>query len=262
MKLSAPIHQLKRHARALKKQQSITMVQALDAVAQREGFVSWSLLQAKARTLRPERYDAILDYCNPGDLVLVGGRPMHGKTSFTIGLMAQAICERNAHCGCFSLDFIEQEVHATMEAYERGLTQRTERYTLDCSDAISAEHIIAQTRDWIDHGSVLVIDYLQLLDQKRTTPPLQAQVEQLKNYAAERRCTIFCVSQINRSVETRPDPRPTAADVHLPNPLDLKLFNKLFFLYRPVQSATCAEVSLAGREIHRFTVGWREGRFC
>ncbi len=260
MKLSAPIHQLKHQARVLKKQGSMTMLQALDAIAQREGFGSWSLLQARSGQLLPRRYDAILDYCNPADMVLVAGRPMHGKTSFAIGLMVQAMRQKAAPSAYFSLSFLEREVLEKMRACDPDIDAYLDRCVLDCSDAIDAEYIIKQTQG-LGQGAVIVVDYLQLLDQKRTSPALQHQVERLKAHAAQERAIIFCISQVNRDVEHRPNPRPGLDDIHLPNPLDLGLFNKRFFLYRK-SNAQSVEVTLANPTPHRFTVGWRQGRFC
>lgn len=87
MKLSAPIHVLKTQAQQLKKEKGITNTAALDLIAKREGFESWSLLQSKKDDMFPKSYDEILGFFNPGDIVLVGARPAKGKTVFTMGLL-------------------------------------------------------------------------------------------------------------------------------------------------------------------------------
>ena len=91
MKLSAPIFVLKKQAKELKKEKSITMVEALNVIAVREGYNSWSLLQSKTDELLPNSYSEVFDYLNPGDLVLVGARPGMRKTTFCIGLFVKAI---------------------------------------------------------------------------------------------------------------------------------------------------------------------------
>ena len=96
MKLSAPIHILKSQAQKLCKEKTITLTSALDLVAKREGFNSWSLLHSKSKEMFPTSYDEILDFFNPGDLVLIGARPSKGKTLFTIGLFVQAIQKKLA----------------------------------------------------------------------------------------------------------------------------------------------------------------------
>ena len=105
---------------------------------------------------------------------------------------------------------------------------------------------------------MIVIDYLQLLDEKRVNPPLQKQVETLKAYAKEKNCIVIFLSQVKREIEYKNDRRPTKEDVRLPNPLDTNLFNKMIFLYRPKDDSKEVEVSFSGKSNHVFTVGWNK----
>lgn len=61
-KLSAPIFVLKSQAKEMKRTQSISMTEALNLIAQRESYLSWSLLQSKARDLVPKTREEILGY--------------------------------------------------------------------------------------------------------------------------------------------------------------------------------------------------------
>ena len=54
MKLSAPIHVLKRKAKLRARDEGTPLNQALDRVAQEEGFKSWSLLTARSSSAAPE----------------------------------------------------------------------------------------------------------------------------------------------------------------------------------------------------------------
>ena len=91
MKLSAPIYVLKSQAKELKRTKQITMVEALNQIAQREGFSSWSLLQSKAKDLYPRVREDILGYLNPGDLFLIASRPGLGKTTLADSLPLRTI---------------------------------------------------------------------------------------------------------------------------------------------------------------------------
>ena len=82
MKLSAPVHRLKRQARLMSRQEAIPLHAALDRVAAREGFVSWSLLSARLSAASPAA--RLFAELAPGDLVLVGARPGHGKTVLSL----------------------------------------------------------------------------------------------------------------------------------------------------------------------------------
>jgi replicative DNA helicase len=103
------------------------------------------------------------------------------------------------------------------------------RFEFDGSDAISADYLIAALAS-APRGTLVVIDYLQLLDQKRGRPDLTTQVQALKWFASERGLILVFLSQIDRSYQSSKKPCPGLEDVRLPNPLDLTLFNKTCFL--------------------------------
>ncbi|RZF22305.1 DNA helicase [Halobacteriovorax vibrionivorans] len=256
MKLSSPIFVLKSHAKKLKKNQGITMSEALDLVARAEGFSSWSLLKSKSQEVLPQEYSDILGYLNDGDLVLIGSRPGMGKTSFALGLFVQAINANHAKSFCFTLAHTHKEYAARIGTYDQTIGHNNERFELNYSDDISADYIIKATKNEVAPGSLIIVDYLQLLDEKRINPPLQTQVEKLKTFAKESGCIIIFISQIVRDVEDRIDKHPTVDDIRLPNPLDLNLMNKIILLYREKRDSKIVDVTFAGKTDHRFQVGW------
>lgn len=256
MKLSSPIFVLKSHAKKLKKDQGITMSQALDLVANKEGFSSWSLLMSKSQEILPKKYSDILGYLNDGDLVLIGSRPGIGKTSFALGLFVQAINANRAKSFCFTLAHTHKEYAARIGTYDQTIGQNNEHFELNYSDDISSDYIIKTTKDKVGPGSLIIVDYLQLLDEKRTNPPLQTQAEKLKTYAKETGAIIIFISQIVRDVENRIDKRPTLDDIRLPNPLDLSLINKIILLYRLKRDSKIVDVTFSGKKDHSFQVGW------
>ena len=76
----------------------------------------------------------------------------------------------------------------------------------------------------------MVVDYLQLLDQKRENPELMVQVRALRSFARDRGLIFVFISQIDRAYDPLKKPCPGLEDVRLPNPLDLSLFTKTCFL--------------------------------
>lgn len=75
------------------------------------------------------------------------------------------------------------------------------------------------------------MDDLQLLDQKRANPDPVTQVRALTTFAKDAGPIIVFTSQIDRSYDPSTKSCPDLADVRLPNPLDLKLFDKTCFLH-------------------------------
>ncbi|MBT4790511.1 MAG: DNA helicase [Halobacteriovoraceae bacterium] len=259
MKLSAPIHILKSKAKSLKKSELITMTEALDKIANKEGFGSWSLLQSKSSDVLPRSYDEILDFFNGGDLVLIGARPSYGKTSFTIGLFVKAIQLKRSKSYYFTLSETHKDVAGRIGIYDGYIGRNDELFELNYSNDICADYIISHTKGDIGNNSVIVIDYLQLLDEKRINEPLQVQIEKLKKYAKEKNCIIIFISQVNREIEYQNDRRPTKDDIRLPNPLDISLLNKIIFLFREQDDSKEVEVSFSGKLEHLFKIGWDRG---
>ena len=127
-------------------------------------------------------------------------------------------------------------MHDVLSALERlgaKLSDLDERFEFDSSDALCADYVIERVRH-APRGSVVVIDYLQLLDQKREHPELAVQVRTLKEFARDRGLILVLLSQIDRSYDAAVTPVPGLDDVRLPNPLDLRLFDKACFLHGDV----------------------------
>ncbi|MCR9175686.1 MAG: DNA helicase [Alphaproteobacteria bacterium] len=226
MKLSAPLFKLKREARLLARETGCPLHVALDRLARAEGFGSWSLLAAHHEARAPAR--KVLDRLVPGDLVLLGARPGLGKTRMGLGLVVEAI--RTGERGVFfTLEYTERDVLEGLRAIGAEPERLRDAMGLDTSDQINAGYIIRQMRE-APRGTVIVIDYLQLLDQRRETPELSVQVADLKAFAEARGLIIVLISQIDRAFETSGKALPDLADVRLPNTLDLGLFTKTCFL--------------------------------
>lgn len=252
MKLSAPIHVLKMQARELKKEKSITMVKALNLIANREGFNSWSLLQNKAGELLPNSFDELFDYLNPGDLILIGGRPGMRKTSLSIGLFVKAIKKNIAKNYFFTLSEVHKDIAGRIALYDENIGSMNENFELDYSNDICADYIINKIGNDVTKNSLIIIDYLQLLDQKRTNDPLQVQVEKLKEFVKKTGCIIVFLSQLNRNVEDRANKYPILEDILLPNPVELSLINKIVLLYIDLTIKTEAEIILLKPRQHKF----------
>ena len=237
MPLSAPIHELKRKARLLSRNERIPLHAALDRIAAEEGYRSWSLLAVRQPALLPAA-GVLLPQLSPGDLVLMAGRPGHGKTLASLALLAEAV--RAGRRGVFfTLAYTPSDVASRLHALGISPSELSGLFDCDYSDAISADYI-ATALAAAPCGTVAVIDYLQLLDQRRDMPELSVQVRALRSFARERGLILVFISQVDRSYETSGKPFPDIGDVRLPNPLDLSLFDKTCFLNRGEARFTAA----------------------
>ena len=226
MKLSAPIPMLKRKARLLARTKTIPLHEALDQVAADEGIAGWSLLAAKAAAVRPAA--KLFARLTPGDMVLLGARPGQGKTLMGLELAVEAM--KAGHRGSFfTLEYTEKEVLDRFGKIGANPAHFGDLFELDSSDTISAARI-ARRMAMAPRGTLVVIDYLQLLDQKRDNPELMEQVRALKSLARDKGLIVVMISQIDRSYDPSAKVVPDLDDVRLPNPLDLKLFDKACFL--------------------------------
>jgi len=226
MRLSAPIYQLRRKAKLLSHEARIPLHEALERIAAQEGFAGWSMLAAQASAVAPA--GKLFARLSPGDLVLVGARPGHGKTLMSLELAVEAM-KLGKPAVFFTLEYSQRDVLDRLRAIGVEPAEFDDRFKFDNSDDISADYIVRKLAG-APRGALAVIDYLQLLDQKRENPELMQQVRTLQSFSRVRGLILVFISQIDRSYDTSTKPFPDLEDVRLPNPLDLTLFSKTCFL--------------------------------
>ncbi|MEQ8290950.1 MAG: DNA helicase [Roseovarius sp.] len=221
MKLSAPLYQLKRQAKRMARDEGIALHAALDRIAGAEGFRSWSHL---AETARPGPAEAVLHQLAPGDMLLVAARPGQGKTLLGLELArgAETLGRRGVF---FTLDYTRREV----EAHLSRLPGQGE-VMIDTSDEICASYVTDRLSR-LDTPALAVIDYLQILDQRRDTPPLAEQLAALKTHARASGAIFAIISQVDRAFDSASGKLPGLRDIRMPNPFDPGLFDKACFLH-------------------------------
>lgn len=223
----APLFILKAQATRLARAERLPRHVALDRIAALHGFPRWSLLAERAREARP--VSQVLADTEPGRLVLIAGRPQQGKTMLGMRLAFEA-ARRVGRSAVFSLDAPAEELRTcytraggSAEVWERQLH-------LDTADDTTAARI-AERAEGVGRGGVVLVDYLQLLDQRRTAPEVEDQVRDLRSFARARGAIVAVLSQIDRRFLATGRELPGLDDVRLPNPLDLGLFDRAVFLH-------------------------------
>jgi len=227
MKLSAPVFHLKRTAKLLSRTENIPLHLARNRLAMAEGFQSWSHLVSCYKELSPAK--KVMSQMKPSDLVLLAARPRQGKTLLGLEIAALA-AQAEVQSYFFTLDATEIDVMTGLKSLSVDIEPMKDYFNLDTSDEICAEYIMGKLAG-ADKGAIVIIDYLQILDQMDRKPKLADQISSLKGFAEKTGCIFFFLSQIDRQFILRADAYPSLSDVRLPNPLDLGLFSKACFLH-------------------------------
>ena len=223
MRLSAPIYVLKQRARALSRRLDIPLNQALDRIAQTEGYDRWSLL-----TARNPKVERLLDALTPGDLTILAARPRQGKTMLCLDLLVRTI-RAGGRGAFFTLAYSPSELEDRVAALDLD-PPMLERLTAESLVGLTAGDVIRGLRDE-PRGTIAIVDYLQGLGPDAERPALRNQVEALRRFAAASGVIIVVISQVDPSYDQAGRSLPTLRDLHLPDPVDLDDFSKACFLH-------------------------------
>lgn len=177
------------------------------------------------------------------DLVIVAGRPSMGKTAFAMNLVEEAVLNNPLPVLVFSLEMPAESLIFRMLS-SIGRINQSKLRNGDLSDEDwrgfnSAFEKLKDTKLFIDdspglspmdmrsrvrrlkreHGDVgmVVIDYLQLMQIRGTSENRTGEISEisrsLKLLAREFKCPVIALSQLNRSLEQRPNKRPVMSDL-------------------------------------------------
>lgn len=134
---------------------------------------------------------ALLDFqimgIQPGEVILVGGRPAMGKTSFARGV-ERHLTEQGKRV--FYFDFVHdgKEVHKGFADFERDLRA--------------------------SEADLVVFDHFQFLsDYDETEETAERLFKKIKSLASELQIPIMVLLHLNKNPETRPDPSPVTTDI-------------------------------------------------
>ncbi len=197
----------------------------------------------------------------PGDLVIVAGRPSMGKTAFCLNVVEYAAMHADRPCAAlvFSLEMgKEQLVQRMLCSVARvdasrlrtghlgetdwpkltngaGLLSEAKIF-IDDTPAISVLELRSKARRLkAEHDlGLIVIDYLQLM-QGSNPESRQQEISEisrsLKALAKELNVPVIALSQLNRSLENRTDKRPIMADLRESGAIEQDA-DVIMFVYR------------------------------
>jgi replicative DNA helicase len=224
-------------------------------------------------------FDNLTSGLQPSDLIIIAGRPSMGKTALALNIAYNAALENKIGVAVFSLEMSSLQLgmrllgaDAMIDAsrirkgflqdddYIR-LTDSANRLSelpiyIDDSSGLSALELKAKARRLKKRFDIdlVVIDYLQLMQGKRSTESRQLEISDisrsLKALAKDLNIPVVAVSQLNRKVEDRPNKRPLLADLResgaIEQDADLIVFIYREYLYNQTEeSKGKAEVIVA-----------------
>jgi len=205
-------------------------------------------------------FDKLTAGLQPGELVVIAGRPSMGKTALAINIAENAAIGSKVPTAIFSMEMPSQQLAFRMISSLGRVDQahlRTGRFPdedwsrintavqlmsdapifIDDSAGLSPTDIRARARRLHrEHGlGLIVIDYLQLMQVPGTKENRATEISEisrsLKALAKELELPIIALSQLNRSVEQRTDKRPIMSDLRESGAIEQDA-DLILFIYR------------------------------
>jgi replicative DNA helicase len=180
----------------------------------------------------------------PGDLIIVAGRPSMGKTTFALNIAEHAAISANTPVAVFSMEMSREQLTMRMissigrvdqshlrtgnfgdEDWARinsAIAQmKTAPIYIDDSAGLTPTEVRARARRLQRENKgklgLIVVDYLQLMQVAGTKENRATEISEisrsLKALAKEMHAPVIALSQLNRSVEQRTDKKPVMSDL-------------------------------------------------
>ncbi len=209
--------------------------------------------------------DGVTQGLKPEELIVIAGRPSMGKTSLAMNIAENVAKEEDGCVLVFSLEMSSQSLTSRMIGSMAGISQQsimlgrnlTDRQWekivekskrlgdmnifIDVTANINPMEIRAKSRrlakQFRKEGGVklIVIDYIQLMQMPgrndNRVNELSDISRALKHLAKEVKAPVIVLSQLNRSVEQRPNKRPQMSDLRDSGAIEQDA-DLIFMLYR------------------------------
>ncbi|MES2069545.1 MAG: replicative DNA helicase [Pseudomonadota bacterium] len=205
--------------------------------------------------------DRMTSGLQPGDLIIVAGRPSMGKTAFSINIGENVAIDSGLPVAVFSMEMGGAQLAMRMLGSVGKLDQhrlRTGRLIdedwprlthaiqkmndaqlyIDETPALSSIELRARSRRLSRQCGklgLIIIDYLQLMSGNSAGENRATEISEisrnLKGLAKELQCPVIALSQLNRSLEQRPNKRPVMSDLRESGAIEQDA-DVILFIYR------------------------------
>ncbi|MDG1958817.1 MAG: replicative DNA helicase [Candidatus Binatia bacterium] len=188
--------------------------------------------------------DKLTSGFQPGDLIIMAGRPSMGKSALAVNCGQYAAQHSGKAVGVFSLEMSKESIVMRMLCAEARVSMGRVRngnlfdndlprlaaaasrltqipFFIDDSPALSVLELRAKSRRLMrEHPEglgLIIVDYLQLMRAHQKVDNREQEISlisrSLKGLAKELHVPVIALSQLNRGVEMRADKRPMMADL-------------------------------------------------
>ena len=189
-----------------------------------------------------DKFDEMTAGLQRSDLIIVAGRPSMGKTSFVMNVAENAGIQMGLPIAVFSMEMSGEQLAMRMISSLGRINQQNLRtgklqdsdwpritsaismlseapIMVDDTPALSPTELRARARRIKrEHGlGLIIVDYLQLMSVPSNNENRATEISEisrsLKALAKELDVPVVALSQLNRSLEQRPDKRPVMSDL-------------------------------------------------
>ena len=207
-----------------------------------------------------KKLDEMTSGLQPGDLIVIAGRPSMGKTALAVNIAENAALGSDKSAAIFSMEMSSESLTLRMisslgrinqsnlrsgrlqeEDWPRidsAMTQLSgARIYVDETPALTPTEVRARARRLKrERGlDLIVVDYLQLMQVSGTKENRATEISEisrsLKALAKELSVPVIALSQLSRAVESREDKRPQLSDLRESGTIEQDA-DSVMFIYR------------------------------
>ncbi len=208
--------------------------------------------------------DKLTSGLQAGDLIIVAGRPSMGKTTLAINIAEYMAIDLDLPVAIFSMEMSAVQIAMRTIVSRTLISQqrlrsgklrdeewpvlveclkelKSKQINIDETPALTPSDIRSRARKLtrkVGQLGCIIVDYIQLMSGTKTSNKMENRAGEiseisrsLKILAKELKCPVIALSQLNRSLEQRPNKRPIMSDLRESGAIEQDA-DLILFIYR------------------------------